>query len=365
MQSFKLKSILFSLALAAVFSSCRKDKTIGPDNQSIAAVRKGLYILNQGSFNSNNSTLSYYDYDTKALVPDQFFTANNRGLGDTGNDAEVYGSKLYIVVDVSNTLEVVDAKTAKSIKQISFVNGTTGRQPRNIVFNQNKAYVSSYDGTVAVIDTASLTVEQYITVGRNPEKMAITNGKLYVANSGGLSYPNYDKTVSVIDLTTKTVTKTITVTENPNGVAADKYGNVYILSFGNYADVSPAMTIIDSKTDVVTKTFADFNGNVMSINGDYLYIAGNAYDATGNASSYVKLFNVKTVSVEKANFITDGTVITTAYGINADPFTGEVFVTDAKNYSTNGEVFCFSSAGVKKYSLTTGINPGNVTFINK
>ena len=363
MKPFKLNYVFFALII--IFSSCRKDKETTPDKQDITPVRKGLYVLNQGNQNNNNSTLTYYDYATKALVPDQFFTANNRGLGDTGNDAEVYGSKLYIVVDVSNTVEIVDAMTAKSIKQIPFVNGTKGRQPRYIVFDKNKAYVSSYDGTVAVIDTASLAVEQYITVGRNPEHMAIANGKLYVANSGGLSFPDYDQTVSVIDLTTKLVIKTITVTENPNSVAADQYGNVYILSTGNYADIIPAMNIIDSKTDLVTKTFDNFPGNVMTINGDYAYIAGTAYDVNYNTIPVIKLFNVKTAVVERANFITDGTSLTTPYGINADPVTGEIFITDAKDYTTNGEVYCFSNGGVKKYSLTTGIDPGNVTFINK
>jgi proline racemase len=36
-------------------------------------------------------------------------------LGDVGNDIKIYGSKLYIVVNVSNKIEVLDAKTAKRI----------------------------------------------------------------------------------------------------------------------------------------------------------------------------------------------------------------------------------------------------------
>ncbi len=365
MKSIQLKSTLFMLVLAAAFSSCRKDKDNTPEAPDTTPVRKGLYILNEGLINDNNSSLAYYDYDTKVIVPNQFFAVNNRGLGDTGNDIEVYGFKMYVVMDASNTVEVVNARTAKSIKQIPFVNGTAGRRPRHVVFNKNKAYVSSYDGTVAVIDTASLAIEKYITVGRNPEKMAVANGKLYVANSGGLSFPNYDKTVSIIDLTTQAVIKTVTVTENPTGAAADQYGNVYILSAGNYGDVAPAMTVIDSKTDIITKTFVNFSGDLMAVNGDHAYIAGAVYDANDKASTYVKLFNVKTMLIEKENFITDDTVISTPYGINADPVTGEIFITDAKDYSTNGQVFCFTPAGVRKYVLTAGINPNGIAFINK
>jgi YVTN family beta-propeller protein len=355
MKQFQLKTIFFAMAVASIFSSCRKDNDTNPEEVDITPVRKGLYILNEGSFNSNNGSLTYYDYDTKITVADQFSVANNRGLGDTGNDAQVYGSKLYVVVNVSSTVEVLEAKTAKSIKQIQFKNGDVGRQPRAIVFNKNKAFISSYDGTVAVVDTASLLIEKYITVGRNPERMAIANGKLYVANGGGLDYPNVDHTVSVIDLTSLTETKKIEVTLNPFAVAADQYGDIYVLSYG-INDTAPAMNIIDSKTDLVTKKIDNLSAGDIAINGDYAYLT----DYSG-----VQLFNVKTEAIEKTNFITDGTTLTTPYSVTADAVTGEVFITDAKDYSSNGEVFCFDQNGTKKYSLVTGINPGGVAFINK
>jgi YVTN family beta-propeller protein len=359
MKQFKLNYLFLALLLSTAISSCKKNK----ENQPVIDIkpeRKGIYVLAEGGFNSNNSTLAYYDYDSKKLVNDQFKTANNRGLGDTGNDAKVYGSKMYIIVNVSSTLEVVDPKTAKSIKQIDFKNGSNPRQPRYIVFNKNKAFVSSFDGTVAVIDTATLAVEKFITVGSNPEQMAIANGKLYVANSGGLNYPNYDKTVSVIDLTTLTETKKITVTDNPRGVVADQYGDVYVSSSGNYSTINPALTIIDSKTDAVKQTFANFSVGSMAINGDLAYIS--QYTA---ANMVVKVFNIKTETIVKDNFIADGTVITTPYGIDVDDLTGEVFITDAKDYFNTGEVFCFDDKGNKKYSLKVGINPNKTIFINK
>ena len=362
MKQFKLNNLFFALAIATVFSSCSKDNSISPELREDGP---GLFILSEGLFNANNSSLTYYNVGANVTVADKFSVRNGRGLGDTGNDIGVYGSKMYIVVNASNTVEVVDSRSAISLKQIPFVNGATGRQPRYIVFDKNKAYVSSYDGTVAVIDTTSLAIEKYITVGRNPERMAIANGKLYVANSGGLDYPNYDNTVSVVDLNSLTESKKITVTANPRGVYADQYGDVYILSSGDYASVLPAMAIIDSKTDAVTKAIANFSAAGMSINGDNAYITGSVYDTDFNAVPFVKVFNVKTEIVTNEQFITDQTVIANPYGVNVNPATGDVFVTDAKDYKTNGTVFCFGSNGVKKYSLTTGINPNTVVFVNK
>lgn len=356
MKLFKQKTLLGLFLALTALSACKKNDAVTPEPEIPQAERRGLYVLSEGLMNSNNSTLTYYNYENKELVSDQFSALNGRGLGDTGSDIKVYGSKMYIVVNVSSTLEVLDAKTGLSIKKIDLKENNVGRQPRFIVFNKNKAFISNYDGTVAVLDTAALAIEKYIKVGSSPEQMAVANGKLYVANSGGINYPNYDKTVSVVDLNSLTEIKKITVVENPRGVVADQYGDVYVFSTGNYDDVKSSMATIDSKTDLV-KTQVDFSGGSMVINGDYGYIP--TFDGK------VKVFNVKTEKVEKENFITDDTKITAAYGIAVDELTGEVFVTDAKNYVTNGEVFCFDKEGKRKYSIQAGLLPNNVVFVNK
>lgn len=358
MKQFKLQSLLYTLALVAFLASCREDK-VNPDPEpEPVAEREGVYVLAEGLLNQNNSTLTYYNYETKTATADKFTSENGRGLGDTANDIVVYGSKMYIVVNVSSTIEVVNPKTVKSIKQIPMKNGEVGRQPRYIAFDKGKGYISNYDGTVAVLDTATLTIEKYIPVGRNPEQLAVANGKLYVANSGGQEYEsgNYDKTVSVINLTTLTEIDKITVVMNPQGLTTDQYGDVYVISTGNYGDVGPSLAIIDSKTDKV-KSSTDFSGGDFVIKGDTAYIP----DYSGN----IKLYNVKTETYLEKAFISDGTTITSIGGVTVDDLTGEVFVSDVKNYISNGTVTCFNKEGVKQYSIPVGINPNKVVFINK
>jgi YVTN family beta-propeller protein len=349
MKNLKQNLILIA-ALSLVLAACHKDK----NNPAPAPAVNGLYVLNQGLFNDNNSTLSFYNYISKQTTSDIFNLVNNRGLGDTGNDIEIYGSKMYIVMNVSSTLEVVDAKTAKSLKQIKLFDGATAREPRDVAFYKGNAYVTSYDGTVAVIDTATLGVSKYITVGANPEQIAVANGKAYVANSGGLNYPIYNNTVSVIDLASGTVTKTLTVTVNPQYVAADAYGNVYVLSIGNYNDIGSSLAVIDDNTDQV-KSQTNFDGSNMVIGGDNLYFITSA--------NKISVYNVKNQSLTTGSFITDGTAITTPYALAVDASTGEVFVTDAKDYKSNGAVYAFDKTGKKEYSITVGINPGRIAIM--
>jgi YVTN family beta-propeller protein len=353
MKLLKLKTFLLAFAVASIFSACRKNN-VTPETP----VLPGIYVLNQGNGGKNNSTLSFYNLTTTVVTPNQFLVANGVGLGDTGNDIQQYGSKLYITVNISSTVEVVDKTTAKTIKQLKFFNGAVARQPRFVVFNKNKAFISSYDGTIAVLDTATLTVDKYITVGRNPEQMVISNGKLYVANSGGLDYVNPDKTVSVIDLTTLTEIKKITVALNPVNIAADAYGDVYVISYGTYPSI-PQLTIINNVTDVV-RSSGDFDAGYATplvVNGDLAYYISSA--------NKVKVYNVKTDLSVRDNFVTDGTVITTPFGITVNITTGELFITDALNYNSNGTLFAFDKNGKKEYSTTVGINPGSIAIVNK
>lgn len=353
MKQLKLNYFFISVGLCLTLASCHKDKS-APANTT--PVSSGLFVLNQGGFQGNNSTLSVYDYATKTVVADKFSAVNGRGLGDTGNDIETYGSKTYIVVNVSSNLEVINTKTAKSIAKIPFFTNTTARQPRNIVFYKGNAFVSVYDGKVDVIDTNTLAITKSITVGANPEQMAISNGKLYVANSGGLQL-TFSNTVSVIDLGTLTVIKTLTVGTNPLAVAADAYGEVYVTAQGDYGSVQPSITVINTTTDVAAapvNTSLSY-GSPFVISGDLAY-----YIAGDNS---IKVYNVKTKTLSSASFITDNTAVQTPYAIAVDDTSGEVFIGDAVNYASNGNVYAFDKNGKLEYSFKAGINPGKITII--
>jgi hypothetical protein len=353
MKQFKLNYLFIAFALITVLASCHKDKVTPLGTGTAPVTREGLYVLNQGEFGDNNSTLTFYNYSTKALTADIFGSANaGSKLGDTGNDIEIYGSKMYIVVNNSNVVDVVNAKTGKLLKQITL------NQPRDVVFYKGNAFITSYDGYVGVVDTTALTLGQHITVGRNPEQMVIVGTKMYVANSGGLSFGNPDKTVSVIDLTALAVTKTITVIADPVSLAADTYGHVYVLSLGDFDTILPGMTIINDATDVVlSQPTVNLGYNIPIVaSGSYVYYI--------TADNKVAVFNAQTQTPAQANFITDGTAITTPFALAVDPLSGEVFVTDAKDYASNGALFAFDKTGKLEYSIATGISPGKIAFLN-
>ncbi len=372
----KNKNLLWIL-IPMLLTACRKDQQ--PIKEKVTQVSsadtgllKGMYVLNEGNMGSNKASLDFLDLQTGKYHQDIYEQANPtvvEGLGDVGNDLGVYGSKLFIVVNNSNKVEVINAITAKRIGQVNIQNC------RNVIFYKGKAYVSAYlgivgdpkapNGAVYEIDTATLQITRKVTVGRQPEELAIVNDKIYVANSGGYSPPNYERTVSVVDLTTFIEIKRIDVGINLEKVRPDAYGNLYVTSRGDYYTVPPDLYIIDTKTNSVKKDFKIPVSNFV-ISGDtaYMYAVAFNYNTGQNTISY-SMLDVKNETVLNKQYITDGTqsLIKVPYGITVNPVTREVYVTDAKNYVTPGTLYSFGTDGKKRWSVNTGDIPGHFTFL--
>lgn len=322
-----------------------------------------IYILNEGLFNLNNSTLAKYSFTTGAFVPDYFSTINQRGLGDTANDMGSYGSKLYIVVNVSSTVEVVDMNNGKSVKQIPMLTESgSSRQPRSIAFHKNKAYVCSYDGTVARIDTTSLTIDAWVQVGRNPEALCVQDDKLYVSNSGGLDWEGVgvDRTVSVVDLDNFTETKRIEVGPNPGKILPGPNHTVWVATYGEEIEKGNyQLAKLNTLTDVCEKVYDE---KVMDFAIDYTIAYLYNYDYQTQQSSF-KVFDLTTGQTIREQFVADGTKIERPYAIQVNPYSSNVYITEAYNYQLEGDVYCFTPDGRMKFKLSqVGLNPNTLLF---
>jgi len=352
----------FVLGLGIFLISCDDmDDKLKPANTDLINEPTQLYILSEGLFNMNNSTLAAFDLRSTAYDPDFFLAANKRGLGDTANDMGLYGSKIYVVVNVSSQVEVLDAANGKSLKRIAlFDSKGVAREPRFVDFHNGKAYVCSFDGSVVKIDTASLQIEASVQCGKNPDGICVANNKLYVSNSGGLNFPNYDNTVSVIDLVTFTEITKITVGVNPGKILADSEGDVYVVSRGDYGANPTKLQRINSFTDELVESFNDIQALNFSIRNDTAYIYSFDYITQ---TSQIKVFDCKSEKLISENFITDDTKLTTPFGIDINPANGDVYITDSKSYTVWGDVLCFDRAGKLKFKLRDiGLNPKKILF---
>jgi YVTN family beta-propeller protein len=340
----RLISFLFLIFL---IYGCKKDTSENPT--AVDHFSNGLLVLNEGLFQHNNSSLSWINFSNDEVNNSLFEQKTNRQLGDTGNDIQRYGGKIYIVVNVSSTIEVLDAKSGASLAHIQMRHNGTPKQPRSIAFANGKGYVSCFDGFVDVMDTTSFSIVSRISVGLNPDHILHADGKIYVSNSGGLDQPLMDSTVSVIDPMTNAEVQKITVGKNPGPLSADNVGNIFVIARGNYSTIPSRLVKIEQGTNQTT-TYSFNASNLSKMNDNFL-----VHSQAGSTSS-VKLFNPSSGTIEHENYL-DLVNVQTLFNIQYDPTRNQIYCFDAMNYSNSGYVRVFSSNGNYLKSYHVGLNP--------
>ncbi|MCM1168725.1 MAG: YncE family protein [Bacteroides sp.] len=379
-------------AVLLCFAACRKDEIVVPSEYELLPIPVrteasfadnepiGMYLLNEGNMGSNKASIDYLDFVNGYYIRNIYAERNPtviKELGDVGNDIQVYGSKLYAVINCSHKVEVMDARSCVRISQIDIPNC------RYIRFYNGKAYVSAYVGPVSIdpdaqlgavfeIDTATLQVTRQVTVGYQPDELDILGEYIYVANSGGYRVPDYDYTVSVVERYGMKQVQKIPVGLNLHRLRKDRYDRLWVSSRGNYKDAPSRLHLLARKNSTtkemaVTDTF-DIPCSEFIIQGDSLYF----YSVNWNEQSEVNqvsygILNIAAKTLASSSFITDGTEkeIKIPYGIALNPYNGDVYVTDAKNYVSSGVLHCYGKDGKKKWSVRTGDIPAHMAFVYK
>ncbi len=366
--------------------SCRGDEIIFPAEYEVLPIEPrelnsfapnepiGMYLLNEGNMGSNKATIDYLDFCNGCYVRNIYGERNPnvvKELGDVGNDIQIYGNRLYAVINCSHKVEVMDAHTCRRIGQVDIPNC------RYITFHDGKAYVSSYVGPVSIdpnaqlgavfeIDTATLQITRKVTVGYQPEELIIHDGHIYVVNSGGYRAPDYDSTMSVISLKDFRQVQKIPVCINPHRLREDQYNQLWITSRGDHKSIQPKLTCFSLTTNSPLPIAQAPAVSEMVIVGDTMYYYGTHWNeqTMSNTITY-GIFDIRYQTSASRSLITDGTEkeIKIPYGIQVNPYNGDIYVTDAKNYVSSGQLHCYSREGKRKWSVRTGDIPAHMCFV--
>lgn len=354
-QSEEITITLTAVDGAADFIASTNTVTLTITDNDSFAFENGLLVLHEGNFFGGNASVSFISEDLSTVTNGIFSNVNNRALGDVAQSVAFNGDLAYIVVNNSQTVEVVNRYTFES-------QGTVDAgllNPRYIAFANDKGYVTNWgDGTnpdddyVAVLNLETLTVESTIAVPEGPEWILNNEGTLYVAHQGGF---NQNDIISVIESSSNSVGTPITVADRPNSMHLVN-DDLWVLSGGNPAftgnETAGQLDKIDVTTNMVETTF-EFtqteHPNYLSVDGDSLY-----YLLDGNV---FKIDVSDTVLPESPEIV----------GISFYDMTvnnGVLYGVDAKDFASEGslEVYNLSDNSLVE-SLGVSIIPGAV-YIN-
>ena len=351
-----------------------------------AHAQEKIILLNEGLWQADNGRLSYFE--NGEIQSNQWFRdRNGMKIGDTPNDIiQVNSNLIAIAINWSNIVQFIrpDGTAVAATEDVP--------NNRRLCTDGRFVYVSSYGhecetingtvyfdkGFVAKIDISNFKVVATCEVGWEPEGIALFDGHLFVANTGGYALEEgheFETTVSIINAATMTLEKNIdTGIPNLYGEMSQSGRYLCINSPGDYYEIPACGLIFDCRKALEGEAcFVVFDYpvtyNTTTLDGKFLAVGSNFSYLTGQYE--FSTLTIEPATVMKTNgqsgleqslpgtLVADFSEMEQPYGIYVNPYTGYIYGTDAGSFEGAGYLYQWSPEGELLGKHKVYINPGH------
>lgn len=355
-----MKNFLIILCIAVfAFLSCTEEQ-MPPDTEPIFNFQpgEGYFLLNEGGFAKGNASVSYRHYDSDSIVNHVYETVNEQALGDVLQNAVIHDESMYLVVNNSGYIKEVDLTTFEETGEIS---GLVSPRQMHII-NDEKAYVSNYfSSNLSIVDLNTLTITDSIELDGWTEEMVQVDNRIFVTSPSSYGGPA-STAVFVIDVESDALVETINIGVNPSNILADENGWIHVFCQGDpFGDpiVKPSVYSINSF-------------NLSEIRMKNIPNLPVAYQSKMAFSPDQETIYLLYGSIYEIDVLENGLALTSfplidsegrsLYGIAVYPSSGNLFITDAKDYNSNGTVYEYKTNAIEVDQFDAGIIPSGIVW---
>lgn len=302
------------------------------------------FILCEGNFQQSNSSLWGINEDLDSLTGPIYWNSENP-LGDVGQSMAIKDGRLFIVMNNSHSLEIMDVSLDDSL-----IFGTSidlsGMSPRYIAFDENSAFVSAWgiEG-IAVINLQTYEITDTISVNGLPEDLIYKNGKLFVALNMDSYWGTENKVLEISLNPLPTITDTFEVLNGPEKLLLNG-DNLFVTNI--YYDVFWNSNVGISKINLINKSVFNNEHGKGFFASDIIKINENIYQSFNG-----KIFKLNAdLSLENSNIFDNYSNI---YSMWTD---GDFVFVGQSDYIAPDTVKVVGSNGEIKNTFTVGALPG-------
>lgn len=337
---------LIILLIAVLVFSC-KDDDDGGQTQDLEG---DVLIVNEGNFGFGNASISLYSTENKSITQKVFQQQNNgRPIGDVVQSAVEIDDRIFIVVNNSNKIEVVNRRSFEFEGDIQNLNS-----PRYILpINTNKAYVSDlFEDKIYIIDPQTLGVFSTITTSGWTEEMILVNNQAFVCHVDSHQ-------VWVIDVTNDQVIYKFDTHEQPQHIEEDKDGMLWVSCSGGLNGgvaalykINPSSLQVEEILNPKDSTQGIGEIEMNAAKDQLLYLSSGDLYRVG----------IQDTTLPSVPFVSgSGSLF---YGLAVDDRTDEIYVIDAIDFLQRGVIFRYNTQGQQLSFFKAGIIPGDLIFLN-
>lgn len=316
---------------------------------------KAVLVVCQGNYGSGNGSITHYNTETKTATQD-YYALNNAGrsLGDTPMSLSMWST--YCFIPVKGEVAVIDPRTGMFKRSITGLN-----KPNTVgVVGLVKGFMTDVsEPTIKIFHAETGVFVDTINLSSAADKLVLVGDKYIYTNQW-----SYGKQILKINAISNKVEDSIEVGVQPSCLAADASGNLWTITDGGY-DGNP----LGNVDPQIVKVRIDEQGK-MTIAHKWTLTKGPNYQigvSSWGASIYYTAGD-KLYKFEASATTPPTTPIITVAGANfsnvvEDPFTGDIYLSDVKDYVSKGAVYRYSKDFKLIDTFETGIMPKIFGFV--
>ena len=351
-----------NITLAVFFlcwlAGCKKDK---PDEHTLPNLAPGnIFVVCEGAYGRGNATLYSIPPARDTAYGDVFKSANPQslGLGDVFQSMKKIGDKLFLCINSSDKIVVLNASDLKQTGDIQIP------KPRYILpVSPTKAYVSSlYSNNVYIINTQTMQLTDSIILPyENTEGMCLYNGTAFIT-----TWDTASDLIYKIDITTDKVIQPVKISGYAaQSVLIDKEQMLWVLAGNKTKGKAATLTRLDPFTGDVLTTYyfpkdADPLKPVFNNAKDTIYFIEVNYNGEP-ANNGIYRMGIHDANLPTQAFVTPGQY-QYYWGLGIDPSNGNIYIGDPLGFNQKGRVMIYRQDGVLIRSFITGEGPGSFYF---
>jgi len=241
------------IAIICALSACVAPPKF-PDSDCSSSAYRGMILLNEGNWGPNNASIDIFAENSFEKTTDIFSCVNKKPLGSLGNDMLRVADTLYVAMNGSGIIYKIQLPNFSILKELRMDNSVSsfGASPYKIAEKNGKLYCSSLGNPfLYVIQSANLEILTTIPVENYQYGIAISGKYAFVAC--GNHYPvttNKNHKVAVIDTETDKLRQYISLPlDNTDNILTT--GDTLIVNCrGDYTprDTASAIFLLNAKT---------------------------------------------------------------------------------------------------------------------
>ncbi len=346
--------LLFTITVVVLLGSCRKK-----DVDTTPSSSHDVWVINEGSFGSGLGNVTAYRSHDNDVIANPVESANGTALGDVAQSAYLIDGDAWVVINNSNKILILDTATFEIKDQITNIN-----TPKFGCLSGDFFYIGSlFSDEFYQISTSTKNVQIFHAPGVGILDVVQWNGKICLAISDTSNNKLYEFDPAdgqfriVASLNEGYAPFDLEVVDD----------HLIALSGSSWMGVDFRFTKVYDVDSSRTFTPAS-NAEYVSIasHAGNTYFLANDYSGMGSQLNGVFQLNMDddTGDFSYSERVTVPSGVAHFYTMGIHPSSGEFYMSDAKSYTVNGQIYIFDPNGHYQNDFEAGIVPGFFFFKN-